>query len=231
MKLRSTTAAAVLAIGAMTIGLGSAYAEPAAPAADPGVNYSVKLVDKTVVATLKGGTFSLTEQDGATPESPKTQIANVKDAKGATLVSFPLDYKITGTDVPVKAVAKNDGAVLEITPEKPANLQIVNQPLQVKEIASPVENQRAQNEFASKFGIATAVGGFVGTAVGAIIGCVVTFIAGCIPGLLTGAGVGGILGTIAAGGPTLVAAGIELLNTLQAPDGTTQWADKPAGQN
>ncbi|WP_225726008.1 MULTISPECIES: hypothetical protein [unclassified Nocardia] len=221
----------MLAIGAMTIGLGSAYAEPAAPA-DPGVNYSVKLVDKTVVASLKGGTFALTEQDGPTPESPKTQIANVKDAAtGATLISFPLDYKVTGTNVPVKAVTKNDGAVLEVTPEKPADLQVANQPLQIKEIASPVENQRAQNEFASKFGIATAVGGFVGTAVGAIIGCVVTLPVGCIPGLLTGAGVGGILGTIAAGGPTLIAAGIELLNTLQAPDGTTQWADKPAGQN
>ncbi|MEV4129985.1 hypothetical protein [Nocardia sp. NPDC049707] len=234
MNLRSTTAAATMVIGAMTFGLGTAHAEPVAPA-DPGVNYSVKLVDKTVVATLKGGTFSLTDEAGATEDDPKTTVANVRDDKGNTLVSFPLNVDVDGKLVPVKAEMKNDATVLEVTPEKPADLvvsdkPIVAKPVMAKDIASPIENQRAQNEFSSNFGIASAVGGFVGTAIGAVVGCVLglpLFGVGCLAGLPIGAGIGGILGTIAVGGPTLIAAGVELLNTIQAPDGTTKWAEKP----
>ncbi|WP_227997493.1 hypothetical protein [Nocardia australiensis] len=220
-----------MVIGAMTIGLGTAHAEPA-PAAPQPLSYSVKLVDKVVVASLKGGTFSLTEEEGATPEDPKTTLVDIKDDKGATVISMPLEYNIEGTDIPVKPELKKDNTVLEITPEKPANFSI-SQPLAIKPavsakpIASAVENQRAQNDFASKFGIGTAIGGFVGTALGAVIGCVATLPLGCLPGLVTGAGVGGILGTIAVGGPTLAAAGIELINVMQAPEGTSQWADKP----
>jgi len=120
---------------------------------------------------------------------------------------------------------KTAAPVLETPPESPAGL-VLDKPLAVKPVASSVENQRAQNDFASKFGIGTAIGGFVGTAIGAVIGCVVTLPV-CIPGLVTGASVGGILGTIAVGGPTLVAAGVDLIQTLQAPEGTTKWADKP----
>ncbi len=231
MNLRRTTAASAMVIGAMTIGLGTAHAEPA-PAAPQPLSYSVKLVDKVVVASLKGGTFSLTEEEGATPEDPKTTLVDIKDDKGATVISMPLEYNIEGTDIPVKPELKKDNTVLEITPEKPANFSI-SQPLAIKPavsakpIASAVENQRAQNDFASKFGIGTAIGGFVGTALGAVIGCVATLPLGCLPGLVTGAGVGGILGTIAVGGPTLAAAGIELINVMQAPEGTSQWADKP----
>ena len=46
-----------------------------------------------------------------------------------------------------------------------------------------------------------------------------------IPGIVTGAGVGGVIGTIIAGGPTLVVAGIDLINTLNAAPGTTVWAN------
>ncbi|MFI9506857.1 hypothetical protein [Nocardia sp. NPDC052566] len=224
MNLRRTTAVAAMAIGAMTIGLGTAHAEPVAAPSEPGLNYSVKMVDKTIVASLKGGTFSLTEKDGATADDPKTTYANVQDGKGNTLISFPLDYNVDGQKVPVKPVVKKDGTVLEVNAEKPEGLVVdPARPLQVQQIASPIENQRAQNEFASNFGISTAVGGFIGTAIGFVVGCIVIPAIGCLPG----AGIGGILGTIAVGGPTLIAAGIELLNTLQAPDGTTKWADKP----
>ncbi|MEV0295796.1 hypothetical protein [Nocardia sp. NPDC050710] len=227
MNLRRTTAAAALVIGAMTVGMGTAHAEPApAPAADQPINYSVKLVDKTVVTTLRGGTFALTQKDGATPEDPKINVVDIKDDKGNTVITLPMEFDAAGTEIPVKSELKKDNTVLEITPEKPEGLSL-NGPVGAKPIASAIENQRAQNDFASKFGIGTAIGGFVGTAVGAIIGCIVTIPAGCLPGLVTGAGVGGILGTIAVGGPALVAAGVELINVMQAPEGTTQWADKP----
>ncbi|WP_239476784.1 hypothetical protein [Nocardia arizonensis] len=226
MNLRRTTAAAALVIGSMTVAMGTSHAQPApAPTADQPINYSVKLVDKTVVATVRGGTFALTQKDGATPADPKVSVVDIKDGKGNTVVTLPMEFDAAGTQIPVKSELKKDNTVLEITPDKPADLKL-DSPVAIKPIASAAENQRAQNDFSSKFGIGTAIGGFVGTAIGAVIGCVVTLPAGCIPGLVTGAGVGGILGTIAVGGPTLVAAGIELINVMQAPENTTQWADK-----
>ncbi|MBF6091865.1 hypothetical protein [Nocardia cyriacigeorgica] len=240
MKLRKTTAVAAMVTGAMAMGFGTAHAEPAAEAAQP-ISYSVKLVDKTVVATVKGGSFSLTEKEmvtkegkpiaepseaGSDAEVPKVKVVDIKDDKGNTVVSFPLEFTAGETLIPVKSEVKEGDKVLEVTAEKPADFVAGQQPVFAKPVASPIENQRAQNEFASNFGIATAIGGFVGTAIGAVIGCVITIPAGCLPGLVTGAGVGGILGTIAVGGPALVAAGIELVNTLQAPPGTTKWDDK-----
>ncbi|MGW4530621.1 hypothetical protein ACWEOI_06695 [Nocardia sp. NPDC004340] len=234
MKLRSTTAAAALVIGAMTIGMTTAHADNA-PAQPAGINYSTKLVDgKTIVSTLKNGTFELAQQDGATPEDPKQTVVNVKDQQGAVVISFPLSYTAAGTQIPVKSEIKEDGKVLEVVPEKPADFNPGTQVLaaapvaSAKPIASSDENQKAMSYFSTQFSLALGIGSFVGTALGAIIGCVVTIVAGCVPGLVAGAGIGGILGTIAAGGPTLVAAGIDLLNTMQAPDGTTKWA--PAAQ-
>ncbi|MBF6350396.1 MULTISPECIES: hypothetical protein [Nocardia] len=238
MKLARPTAIAAMVIGSLTLGFGTSHAEPAAPAPEAPINYAVQLVEKTVVATLGGGTFSIVEKDkeetAAAPGTPagepiaaedaKTKVLEIKDETGGLVASMPLEFSVNGIEIPVASEVKKDGAVLEITPEKPAALD-TTQPVVVQPIASPMENQRAQSEFASNFGIATAIGGFVGTAIGAVIGCVVTIVAGCVPGLITGAGVGGILGTIAVGGPTLVAAGVELINTLQAPAGTTKWAN------
>ncbi|MBH0778862.1 hypothetical protein IT779_21515 [Nocardia sp. NEAU-351] len=210
----------------MTVAMGTSHADtPPAPTAEQAINYSVKLVDKTVVATVRGGTFAVTQKDGATPEAPKVDVVDIKDEKGNVVMTLPMEFDAAGTQIPVKSELKKDSTVLEITPDKPANLRL-DSPVAVKPIASAAENQRAQNDFSSKFGIGTAIGGFVGTAIGATIGCLVTLPAGCIPGLVTGAGVGGILGTIAIGGPTLVAAGIELINVMNAPENTTQWSDK-----
>ncbi|MGV9739923.1 hypothetical protein [Nocardia farcinica] len=236
LNLRRTTAAAALVVGAMTIGLGTAHAEPAA--SEQPIDYSVKLVDKTVVTTLRGGTFELAK---SSDEVEENDLYVVKDADGKTVVSVPVDFTVAGIEVPVKPEIKNDGTVLELTPDqsaipadKKANLIANTVNATVKPVASPVENQRAQNEFASQFGIATSVGGFLGTAVGVVAGAVIGCIlglpllgAGCIPAAIAGAGIGGILGTVAVGGPALAIAGMELINTLQAPEGTTKWADKP----
>ncbi|WP_328389212.1 hypothetical protein [Nocardia sp. NBC_00416] len=241
---------AALVSGSLAMGFGTAHAEPVA-APQETVNYAVQLLEKTVVATINGGTFSIVEKEiseqepNAPHEEPVAgeaagdpiaddgkkdvqKVVEIKDKAGNPVITWPLAFSIAGTEIPVKSEVKKDGAVLEITPEKPAGLD-TSQPVAVKAIASPAENQQAQGEFASNFGIATAIGGFVGTAIGAAIGCVATLVAGCIPGLVTGAGVGGILGTIAVGGPTLVAAGIELINTIQAPAGSTKWANGGEG--
>ncbi len=247
MNFRRTTAAAALVIGAMTVGMGTAHAEPAAPAPAEAINYSVKLVDKTVVTTLKGGTFELAKSSDDVKEN---DIYLVKDDAGNTVIELPLDFKVADIAVPVKPELKNDGKVLELTPDqnaipadKKAGTKVDAVSLALKPVASPMENQRAQNEFASQFGIATAVGGFLGTALGVVAGGVVGVaigliecitIVGCIaaiPTIAAFAGIGGILGTIALGGPALALAGMDLINTLNAPEGTTKWADKPkAGQ-
>ncbi|MFC6011340.1 hypothetical protein [Nocardia lasii] len=212
----------------MTVAMGTAHAEEA----PQDIKYSVKLVDKTVVATVKNGSFSLVELEGETPEAPKTRVAEIKDTRGDVVISLPIAFSIGGTEIPTKAEVVNDATVLELTPEKPEGVnvaahQVSPKPvLQGAEIASAQENQKAINDFSSKFSIGTAIGTFVGTAIGALIGCVVTIPLGCIPGLTVGAAVGGIVGMIAIGGPTMAVTGWELLQVLQAPDGTTVWADK-----
>ncbi len=241
MNFRRTTAAAALVIGAMTVGMGTAHAEPADPA--QAINYSVKLIDQTVVTTLKGGTFELAKSSEDVKEN---DIYLIKDGAGNTVVELPLDFKVADIAVPVKPEVKNDGTVLELTPDqnaipadKKADTKVNSVGFALKPVASPMENQRAQNEFASQFGIATAVGGFLGTALGVVVGGIVGVavgliecltIVGCIaaiPTIAAFAGIGGILGTIALGGPALALAGMDLMNTLQAPEGTTKWADKP----
>ncbi|MRH89195.1 hypothetical protein GFY24_17350 [Nocardia sp. SYP-A9097] len=247
MEFRSATAAATLVIGALTVATGPANAEPAAP---QHIAYSAKLVDKTVVTTLKGGTFELskalgadlasgattrlTEHDGVVADSDGkpvdtadiVNVVDVKDDKGGVLLTLPLEFHLAGVTVPVKPEVQKDNTVLVLTPDKPAGVTVA-QPVTVKPIASPIENNRAMGDFSSQFGLATTIGTFVGTALGAVVGCLVTLPAGCVPGLTVGASVGGIIGSIAIGGPALVATGIDLLTTMQAADGTSKWADKP----
>lgn len=231
MKFRSTTAAATLVVGALTVGSGAVRAEPATPA-DPGIRYSLKVIDKTVVASLRGAKFVLSEQNGVTPDAPKTQVASIKDENGATLLSMPLDYRIGDVPVPVTAVMKSDDTVLEITPTKPEGVQIPSQPQPLKPIASPTEDQKALNEFSGKLSVAAQVGALIGGIVGFIVGCVATIALGCLPGGVAGVPAGGIIGGLVAGGPTLIVAGIDLLNTWQAAAGASKWADpQPAPQN
>ncbi|MEU7766648.1 hypothetical protein AB0B25_16155 [Nocardia sp. NPDC049190] len=246
MHLRGITAAATLAIGSLTLNSAVAHAEPTTP----DIGYSVQLVDKTVVAALKDGTFALskalrdqvatdanarlTEHDGVLVDGNGTRadlaqvidVVDIRDREGRIAMTLPLDFRVADTAIPVRPELRKEGTVLELTSTRPEGL-VMDEPLVAKPVASMVENQRARDNFASQFGLATAVGGFVGTAIGATIGCIVTIALGCVAGLLTGASLGGILGTIAVGGPTLVAVGVDLLTTLQAADGTTQWADKP----
>ncbi|MTE13282.1 hypothetical protein [Nocardia aurantiaca] len=234
MEFRNTCATATLVIGALvtqaaalSVVTGPASAEPA-----PGLVYSAKLVDKTVVTTLKGGTFELSQASatdpaatGSDPAARPVDVVNVKDGDGKVLLTLPLEFHLGPVDIPVKPEVRKDGTVLALTPDKPAGVPL-SQPLVVKPVASQVENDRALSNFTTQFSLATTIGTFVGTAIGATIGCLVTLVAGCVPGLTTGAAAGGIIGSIALGGPTLIASGIDLLSTMQAADGTTKWADK-----
>ncbi|APA96298.1 hypothetical protein [Nocardia seriolae] len=229
MRACAITAATLIGIG-MTAGVAVAHAAPENPDQPPEIEYSATLVDGkgvagwAVASTLKNGIFELTREHGAAQKGAERTIVHVKDARGRTAISFPLQFEIGGVRVPVEAEVGKNGRTLDVVPTRTVDLRADSKPVAVKPIASPGENQQAMSHFASQFSLATAIGGFVGTAVGAAIGCLVSIPAGCLTGVLPGAGIGGILGTIAVGGPTLVAAGLDFVQTLQAGEGTTRWA-------
>lgn len=250
MKFRSATAGAAMVIGAMTIALGTAHADPApAPTKDELIDYSIQMVDKTVVTKLMGGTFQLVDKPGATPADKHQQIINVKDKAGRIAMMMPVDYRVSGVQIPVQPVVKDNGKVLVLTPQKPAALDVSKQVLTAQPvasavlpaptatnkqkiiaqpIASPAEDNAAMSDFATKFGLATGIGSFVGLAVGAVVGCIFglpLFGVGCLAGIPVGATLGGVIGTIAFGGPALAAAGTDLVSTLQAKPGSTKWAN------
>jgi hypothetical protein len=197
---------------------GTAYAAPvpAPPAADL-IRYQMKLVDRTVVITLDRGTFAVTG-DG--------RSVDIKDPAGRSAVELPLSFRLDHVTYPLRHSVSGGGNVLRLTP--PSGLSVMG-PLRVEPIASPAEDQAAEYEFSSRFGIADAVGTFIGTAIGAFIGwaappCLFTLIPACAVSIPFGAAVGGIIGAVVVGGPTLVSAGIDLIQTLNAPPGTTRWA-------
>jgi hypothetical protein len=219
----------------MTIALGTAHADPAP--VQQQIDYTARVVGQTVVTKLQSGTFQLVDRPGPTA-GKEQQVVAVKDRAGRVALELPLNFSVSGAQIPVTPVLREDGRELDLTPHKPAGANLSKpiaprlvgasvdgKPLVAKPIASPLEDQRAFTDLATKAGLAFAVGGLIGAVIGGIVGCVLTFWIICIPGLVVGAIGGGVLGTIAAGGPTLQSSAIELQNTLQARDGTTQWAN------
>lgn len=211
MILRKFAAVVLPAVVAVALGAGTVHADTAAPS----VRYETKLAGNTVETTLDGGTFRF----GA-----DNRTVDITDATGHALLTLPLALRQDGLEYPMPHQLRDNARVLELTVVKDAAKA---RPVPVTPVASPLENQSAMNAFATQFGLATAIGGFIGTALGAGIGFVVGALAlgvGAIPGFVTGATVGAIIGTVIAGGPTLVVAGMDLMNTLQAAPGTTKWS-------
>ncbi|MGW4713574.1 ammonium transporter [Nocardia sp. NPDC004260] len=210
MILRRVTAAAAPLVAALTVGAGVAHAEPAA-APVPDIGYQAQLVGDKIVTTLTAGTFDV-----------RGDAVDIKDAAGNVAVTLPLTFRQDGLEYPMPHLVRDAGRVLELTVVKDA----AQAHPAATPVASPFENQRAMDAFLSQFGIATAVGGFIGTVIGALVG-----LTGLIGGpigigtVVAGAGIGGIIGTIVVGGPALIIAGIDLISTLAAQPGTTKWMD------
>ncbi len=225
MKLRKLAAVATMTIAAMGITAGTSYAAPAAP---DEINYESHVDGQSVVTVIDAGAFQVSG-DG--------QSVELQDNAGNTVVSLPLAVQLGDIQLPFAREISEDGKTLTLTPSTDLSQATPVAPedkvvpgitpvaLKVTDVASPDENLKAQQNFASQLGIATAVGGLTGT----IIGCVIGGIAGAgvfsLPACAAGAGIGGVVGTIAAGGPTLIIAGIGLIQTLTAPPGTTQYAN------
>ncbi|QDQ91033.1 ammonium transporter [Rhodococcus sp. WB9] len=226
MKLRRIVTTSALLVGVLATGSGVADAEPVA---EPGteIGYESHIEDRTVVTTLDAGAFALAS-DG--------KSVAIKDAGGATVVSLPLAYRFDGLQFPFEEEITEDGKTLRLTPSvdkaeaTPISPEDRITPIALHDVASIDENTRAQSAFQQQLGIAMTVGSLGGTIVGGIlgfaVGCVVgtpVAVFGCLPFGVTGAGIGALLGTIVVGGPTLAIAGIDLINTLNAPPGTTKW--------
>jgi hypothetical protein len=213
MILRKITAAAIPIVAAVAVGAGTSHAQPAAAPA-PDIGYATKLVGDTVITTLTDGAFEVTGNS-----------VDIKDTTGNTVVTLPLSFRQDGLEFPMPHAVHDEGRVLELTAVKD---YAQARPAPLTAVASTTENQAAQDTFLAQFGIATAIGGFVGTVIGAVVG--LTGIIGgptVIASVIAGAAIGGIIGTIVVGGPALLIAGIDLVSTLTAPPGTTKFA-KPA---
>ena len=153
MKFLRMTALASFVVAAVAVGAGTSYAQPAPPSP---IGYEVKLVDKTIVTTLDNGKFDVAADQ---------RSVDIEDAAGNTVLTLPLSFALDGVAHPYATTVSNDGRVLELTPDlDPAKAS----PSLLKPTASLLENQRAQEAFATQFGIATAIGSFTGLVVGVV---------------------------------------------------------------
>jgi hypothetical protein len=221
MKLSKLVVTSVLVAAAMGLASGTAYADPTpdAPATTENINYESNLEDRTIVTTIDAGVFKVAD-DGKT--------VDVLDSADKVVVTLPLSFNLGGLNFPYEQNVTDNGKTLRLVPQVDLTKASANsRSIGATQVASTEENLIAQQTFATQLGIATAIGGLTGTAIGAIAGAIIgaPTIAGIVATVPIGATIGGIIGTIVAGGPTLVVAGIDLINTLQAAPGTTKFAD------
>ncbi|MDQ0281494.1 ammonium transporter [Rhodococcoides fascians] len=229
MKLSKLVVTSALVAVATGLASGTAYAQPDTSATTPDTNYSVELEDRTIVTTIDAGVFKVAD-DGKT--------VDVLDAADNTLVTLPLSFNLGGLNFPYEQNVDDNGKTLRLVPQLDLTKASANsRSIGATTVASPEENLKAQQNFSSQLSIASAIGSLTGTTVGAGAGCLIggtplaltgvgipASVLTCLGGALIGAPAGALVGTIIAGGPTLVIAGIDLVNTLTAAPGTSVWA-------
>ncbi|MFC0449763.1 hypothetical protein [Rhodococcus jostii] len=218
MKLRRVVTTSALVAAVFAAGSGLASADPGTPQEQ--IGYETHVEDRAVVTKIDAGAF-VVASDG--------QSVALEDGAGNPVVSLPLAYRFDGLQFPFDEEVSEDGRTLTLTPvtDRTKATPVADIDLPLSDVASVEENTRAQTNFAQQLTLATAVGGLAGTVVGGAIG-LVGLIAGpvALATVPVFAAVGAIAGTVVVGGPTLVIAGIQLAQTLTAPDGTTIWAKK-----
>ncbi|WP_433678125.1 hypothetical protein [Nocardia sp. CA-119907] len=121
MKYKKFAATAMMAVAATGIAAGTSGAAPAAPAPavqnqaapavqgeDHGVNYAVQLVDKSIVAAVTGGAFSLDADQ---------KYVSVKNTEGVVVTSIPLQAKVGDQLIPIAATIDPSAQKLTLTPD------------------------------------------------------------------------------------------------------------------
>ncbi|WP_280438460.1 hypothetical protein [Nocardia carnea] len=227
MKLHRSTISAALLAAALLAGAAPAHSEnsTAAPVA-----YQASIAGSSVVTTLEHGRFDLDTAAGSIVLS---------DNGGQRLESLPLSYSLDGQHLQLHHTISADGRTLTLAPDTTALNRAALRP-----VASPLENQLAMNDLINAVSIGTSLGTLVGTAIGALAGvgvglvlsgaaCAVLSLAcvvAVLPIMSLTAGVGGIAGLVIAGGPVAAAAAFEYVTVLNAPPGTSKYADQTRGK-
>ncbi|WP_063044326.1 hypothetical protein [Nocardia pseudovaccinii] len=228
MKIHRSAWTAAITVAAVATGMATASAEPE-PTAPP-VTYRANVVDKSVIATLEGGVFTLAKD---------TLSVSVLDSLGHVLDAMPLSYRIDGQTLPIRSEISSDGRTLTLTPDTDGIRRDALQP-----VASPLENQLAMNDLINSVSIGTSLGSLVGTAIGAIAGIGVGFViagAACavialacvvtvLPIVALVGAVGGLAGAVLAGGPTAAYALYEYVTAMRAEPGQTKYAPQVQGK-
>ncbi len=221
MNLRRLVATSAIAVASLAVWTGTAYAEPTTTAPAPAeenssINWASRVEAGGVITTVDAGLFRASDDD-------KSVV--LEDNEGHEVLRLPLSFNLNGVEFPYGVEYTDEGRTVKLIPTLSAPIGLEPTALE-QNVASPEENLKAQNNFASQLGLATAIGGLTGTIVGAALGAI-GFVAGplAFATIPSGATLGGVLGTIIVGGPTLAIAGADFVNTLLAPPGTTQWAN------
>ncbi|WP_242676748.1 hypothetical protein [Rhodococcus sp. ABRD24] len=198
MKLHRTTAVSVLAIAALGVATGTAYAEPGPPAGPGAIHYQTQIgANGTSLDTvLDSGTFRVAGNG-----------VEVVDPEGATVGAIPLTYQVAGVDVPL--IPSVDGSRLTLTPAIPAQGVAALHNVDARQDA--YDNMVRQIEQGWFNG--GAMNAQIGAGVGAVVGCVLFLFVGCIPGAAIGGAIGAVTG-ITNNNPAVQPAVFDFIATL-----------------
>src|SRR5574340_180462 len=224
MRIRKFAATAAMVIAALGMTYGTANAVPVHtdnPVGDsavadllPGIHYTARIVDKSVVVTTDAGSLS-TEGDHL----------QVVDDSGIVVASVPLTYQRGGTQWPIAATIDGNTATLTPSTDPAVGIPVdrAHLPLQnVDATSNPNLNQALAN-----FSAVTTIGGYIGTLIGTIIGAGAGCLLGAMVGtpfLAIGGPIGGCLTGIAMGVPVGIAFGTIMGSGTAAIIGGSQFA-------
>ncbi|WP_305092729.1 hypothetical protein [Prescottella sp. R16] len=202
MKLKKFAVSSALAIAALGVSAGTAYATPAqnpAPVQNT-IGHHTAVQGDSVVTVLEFGGFHLTS-DG--------KFVELRNDAGAVLQTLPLTIEFGGKEYSIAPLIENQGRTLTLTPETdPAKAKAVDVAAPVSDVAEPFDfSPENLEKLASGVGNAVTIGSLLGTAIGAVIG-----LAGGSVGIPTAAGIGGVVGTIVSGGAVLAGNGSAMMN-------------------
>ncbi len=222
MNLRRLVATSAIAVASLAVWTGTAYAEPTTTAPAPAeknseLNWASRVEAGSVITTVDAGLFRASDDD-------KSVV--LEDNEGNEVLSLPLTFNLNGVEFPYGVEYTDEGRTVKLIPNLSAPTGLEPAALE-QNVASPAENLKAEQAFQSQLGLASAIGGLTGTIIGAVVGAIVGLPllgSGVITIPIAGAA-GGFIGTLVAGGPTLVVAGLDLLNTYNSAPGTTKFAN------
>lgn len=222
MNLRRLVATSAIAVASLAVWTGTAYAEPTTTAPAPAeenssINWASRVEAGGVITTVDAGLFRASDDD-------KSVV--LEDNEGNEVLSLPLSFNLNGVEFPYGVEYTDEGRTVKLIPNLSAPIGLEPAALE-QNVASPAEHLKAEQAFQSQLALASAVGGLTGTIIGAVVGAVAGLPllgSGIITIPIAGAA-GGFIGTLVAGGPTLVVAGLDLLNTYNAAPGTSKFAN------